>query len=584
MYDRKVRARYISFVSLFVGILLTTTGLLVFAGLETQRYITALEQLAIPAAQLHSNRAKQIVRPLSFLTFKAVPVIESWYALLRIGDDLENLSFALQSASASLATNTTALTIDQLVTPLKKIHEKVLIITQVADTSPLLQKIISSQNLHRATGGEHQLQLITTLLESLTQGTQTWLILFQNSDELRATGGFTGSYALVTFSKGKLAEIVVEDIYDADGQFTGYIEAPPGVKEYTSNNHGLRLPDANWFPHFPKSAQTQLQFFALGDKRNISGVIAINTAVAKSILSATGPVRLPDYPTTVTESNFDTVLRDDRADFFPGSLQKKHILSQLISVLKQKIAQLPQEKQLELAKALVAGLPRKDIQFYAIKPDIQAIFHELGISGEVGLSPWTKKQIQTDCTATTCATPHLLYLVESNIGINKANQFVTRSVDIYRQTAQKMHVVIKYTNTGQKDASTLLGAVVGRTANPKLSLATNGYANYQRVLTSRSLQLTQVRINGEPQKSISQELLTIEPNTFQQSGFLVETLPQENTIVELDIETTDQALSFDTLPLLIQKQSGVGNPIYTIHTSGQDHAVVLETDQLIELK
>ena len=111
MYDRKVRARYISFVSLFVGILLTTTGLLVFAGLETQRYITALEQLAIPAAQLHSNRAKQIVRPLSFLTFKAVPVIESWYALLRIGDDLENLSFALQSASASLATNTTALTI-----------------------------------------------------------------------------------------------------------------------------------------------------------------------------------------------------------------------------------------------------------------------------------------------------------------------------------------------------------------------------------------------------------------------------------------------------------------------------------------
>src|SRR3989344_5583158 len=45
-----------------------------------------------------------------------------------------------------------------------------------------------------------------------------YLLLFQNSNELRATGGFIGSYAEVSFHSGRLEDLIIDDIYNSDGQ------------------------------------------------------------------------------------------------------------------------------------------------------------------------------------------------------------------------------------------------------------------------------------------------------------------------------------------------------------------------------
>src|SRR5579859_7780532 len=95
---------------------------------------------------------------------------------------------------------------------------------------------------------------INTLAQILLTNTHRYVILFQNSEELRATGGFMGSYALVELQNGRLTKLDIQDIYQPDGQFYGFVEAPPGVKDYLSSGKGLRLPDANWSPDFPTSA------------------------------------------------------------------------------------------------------------------------------------------------------------------------------------------------------------------------------------------------------------------------------------------------------------------------------------------
>ena len=61
---------------------------------------------------------------------------------------------------------------------------------------------------------------------------KSYLFLLQNNMELRATGGFIGSYALAIFENGRLLDFQVEDVYTADGQLKGHVEPPEPIKKY----------------------------------------------------------------------------------------------------------------------------------------------------------------------------------------------------------------------------------------------------------------------------------------------------------------------------------------------------------------
>ncbi len=53
------------------------------------------------------------------------------------------------------------------------------------------------------------------------------LVLNQNNDELRASGGFPGTVFLVEFEKGKIKNISFHDIYELDFKIKDYIAPPP---------------------------------------------------------------------------------------------------------------------------------------------------------------------------------------------------------------------------------------------------------------------------------------------------------------------------------------------------------------------
>jgi hypothetical protein len=49
-----------------------------------------------------------------------------------------------------------------------------------------------------------------------------YLVLLQNEMELRATGGFIGSYGILSFQNGRLMGFDIKDVYEADGQLKGH--------------------------------------------------------------------------------------------------------------------------------------------------------------------------------------------------------------------------------------------------------------------------------------------------------------------------------------------------------------------------
>src|SRR3989344_28805 len=85
-----------------------------------------------------------------------------------------------------------------------------------------------------------------------------YLILFQNPSELRPTGGFPGTYGVVTFKDGKLQDLKVDDVYNLDGQLQELI-VPPIQLQHITPNWGMR--DANWFIDFPTSARKITAFY-----------------------------------------------------------------------------------------------------------------------------------------------------------------------------------------------------------------------------------------------------------------------------------------------------------------------------------
>lgn len=407
------------------------------------------------------------------------------------------------------------------------------------------------------------------IIDNIMQADQKWLLIFQNSNEIRATGGFMGSYSIIEINDGKVVSINTEDIYDADGQFTGYTEAPYGVKEYLSSGKGLRLPDANWNPNTPSSAEKILPFFALGNKKNISGIVFVNLEFAKNLLNFLGPIELNDYNTIVTQDNVDEVLRNRRDNFFPGSMQKKHMMSQLLTQIRIKIFKLDVDNLINLINLIAQEIQNHNLQFYSNIQEVDNVFEKNNMRQTVATKP----------------DADYIYLVESNVGINKSNKNITRDVKIIKNNNQRI-IQVNLQNNNQKPSTSKLTEITKldslleeateatAEAKPDYHLA---YINYQRVLVPENWQLTQINYQDQEITDIDEELIELENNNkIKQIGFLITLQEEETGTIEL-IFTTNQ--DFDAV--YIQQQPGLPATNYILEYNQNQTEHTLENNKLL---
>lgn len=413
-----------------------------------------------------------------------------------------------------------------------------------------------------------------TFLTEMSSGEKSWLVLFQNSEELRATGGFIGSYARIDFADGMMTNFEIQDIYQPDGQFQGFVPAPKGVAEFLSSGKGMRLPDANWWPDFPRSAQTILQYFAFGKEQRVIGVVAVNLQLAEDVLRVFGPVTLTDYDVTVTAENLSKVARADRMDFFPGSKQKAHFLTLLFNQLKLRVETASPEQLFSLAKLWRARITAKDWQWYSPDEALQQISQRYQLSGETKLASNDPNQLY-------------LQLIESNIGINKANAGMTRTVDLQLLPTQ-LQILLRFTNHQTKPIVTtaeLLPALVETRSELKNGL---GYVNYQRLLVSPYLKVASIFVGDQPVTQWDEETIELSGLTLKQLGFVV-TVPeaskqQVQVVLELNPETAPVTNLLNLTGLTLQKQAGLPPTPYELFWAREHRSIMLESDVAVKLQ
>ncbi|MFA5131033.1 MAG: DUF4012 domain-containing protein [Patescibacteria group bacterium] len=131
-----------------------------------------------------------------------------------------------------------------------------------------------------------------------------YLLVFQNNSEMRATGGFIGSYALVDVRDGKIRNLEVPGggSYDMEAGMNVRVAAP---KPLWLVNPLWHFWDANWWPNWPTTAKNLMWFYEKSDGPTVDGVIGVTPTVVEKLLAITGPIDLTkEYGLTIDADNF----------------------------------------------------------------------------------------------------------------------------------------------------------------------------------------------------------------------------------------------------------------------------------------
>lgn len=269
----------------------------------------------------------------------------------------------------------------------------------------------------------------------------TYLILLQNDTEMRANGGFIGSYAVLVLDRGKI-DMRFQDIYVPDGQLgTGHVEAPiPIEKAFRKGGYYLR--DSDWDPDFTISSKTIRWFFNKGGEVDADVMMTISLATIKKIMQITGPISIPDYKMELNEDNIFNLLQAKvETDFFPGSTQKKDILTNLGSQLMAKLEYLSLHKKFEILQILWQEALNQNILINTKNSNLQKKLELKNLSG-------TLEYPKCLDGGDSCLRD-VFMAVEVNLGANKANCCTERNTthEIFDAGETLRHdIKIVYTN------------------------------------------------------------------------------------------------------------------------------------------
>ena len=212
-----------------------------------------------------------------------------------------------------------------------------------------------------------------------TSGYHRYLVMFQNGSELRPTGGFPGTYGVISFKDGKLDMITVDDVYNLDGQLKQHI-IPPLQMQHITPTWGMR--DANWYVDFPMSARNTEAFYEKESGQSVDGVILINPEMIQKVLEIVGPVEMPVYNLTLDSTNVLTTLQA-QVEYGPNRAQPKQIIKDFMPLLMNKIYAAGSDKWLAIFNTLVLSMNEKNMLMNFKNLSLESFVTDKGFGGQV---------------------------------------------------------------------------------------------------------------------------------------------------------------------------------------------------------
>jgi hypothetical protein len=246
-------------------------------------------------------------------------------------------------------------------------------------------------------------------------GPQTYLILMQNEDELRPTGGFLTAAGSAVVMDGKLISINIESS-DLVDDFNKPYPIPPWQFEEFMNIEMLLFRDSNWFTNFPTTASWAEYFYSYARASSANGTVALDMHVIVRLLQILGPVSVDNVSYPITSENVLEYLRSGEKappQGVTGKWDRKQFISALAKPLLEEILNARGKTWTRLLPVLVELLDEKHILLQFDNEDAAAFLERRNWDGSVRIPN------ESD----------FLMAVDTNMGYNKSNAVIETSFD-----------------------------------------------------------------------------------------------------------------------------------------------------------
>lgn len=256
-------------------------------------------------------------------------------------------------------------------------------------------------------------------LKDFSKGEKNILVLIQNGNELRPTGGFIGSYAVIKTKDFKILDTKFDDIYNIDGtlekKYPEILTSMPELYQEFFKSNTLYARDANLILDSDRRNKIILNYFETALNTNIDAVVYLNTDSAKTLLSFTGPIYLGTYNTEVTSENVDTLAQSmSEENYYEGSSQKKDFLNVLGARAVNEVKTNNIEVNDKTLSSLISAINNKEALIYFKDKPYSQVVQKLNLDQKIANGD--EKQ-------------DYLYLIESNLGENKVNKLTEKQVE-----------------------------------------------------------------------------------------------------------------------------------------------------------
>lgn len=239
-----------------------------------------------------------------------------------------------------------------------------------------------------------------------------YLVFFQNSNEIRPTGGFLGSFAKVVLQGAKIQSIEIPSggTYDLQGQLREMLISPEPLHYI---NPRWECQDSNWYFDFPTSAKRMAKCYESARGESVDGVITLNDSLLSDLLGITGPIQLPEYGLLLDQENvINTIQYITEVGYKEKDQAPKQIIADLRLALEQRISEFSSQQKASLISLILLGLNQGNIQIYVKDSQTQKAILALGWSGQIKYT-----------------TGDYLAVVHTNIGGGKTDMVIKEHIE-----------------------------------------------------------------------------------------------------------------------------------------------------------
>jgi hypothetical protein len=333
-------------------------------------------------------------------------------------------------------------------------------------------------------------------------GPRTYLMGFQTPAEARGTGGLLGGFGILRFEDGKAAVDTLAPNTELASASATIDLGPEFNRVYGWANPYTDFRNSNLSPHFPYAAQIWASMWKGQTGQQVDGVIAVDPVALSYLLSALGPITMPDGEIITGQNVVELTMSTAYVRFPPrykyfsnGDVltlpdARKLYLQQIASeTVKKLTGQVPSPRKLLDAMGRAASEGR--IAVWSANPADQAILEETPLA-----------HIVPDDDA-----PYAEVVI-NNLAGNKMDYYLKREIEYVADDCdgemRNSTITVRLANTASdKPLPEQVSGSGGLPTGAPIKVPSGSMVTSVRVIATKGARIMSVTANGERTTAIT---------------------------------------------------------------------------------